>query len=422
MASLQVRNKRYYIVFSRRVGEKLEQKKFSLRTKSKREAAKLRIEFEELYEKDEINPFGSWTPKTHFDKSRNASPAIITLSDFKALFLEQRKHVRQVTRDNYERHLNMLEKELGSTIPVTLITENDMRTFCFQSHLSVATQASYVTHYKVFFKWLEKLGAIKQDPMSGIKKPKVPRNVSQKILSEEQLHEVFKAHREDIREKRRLRQITTRSQFRIWFRPVASIAFYGGLRVSEVVKLTWDNVDLTRRQITLTGTKSGEERVIPIRKELLIRMKAWRKFDRFNGKGLVFPSETGFDAMQGMSKGNVSKVLRKYVDAAGLPKTVKFHGLRHSFGTENLRRGYDINEVSKLMGHNSLEVTKIYEHLTPNDLMNKMKKIENESDEQEKRLKELEEKERKLRELENQLRVKEKELLLKEESLRKKND
>jgi|GEM_PF-472277 len=421
MASLQKRNKVYYIVFSKREGDNLEQKKFSLKTKSKREATKLKIEFEELFEKREIDPFGDWSPGKHFDKRKETKRSIITLSELKEEFLSERRHVRKVTRDNYERHLNMLENELGSTLPVVLITEEDMRSFCFQSHLSVATQSSYVTHYKVFFKWLEDNQIIDVSPMTGIKKPKVPKNISEKTIDGVQLKEIFKAHRKDIRKKKSLKQITTRSQFRIWFRPVVSIAYYGGLRVKEVVQLKWGNIDFNRRQITITGTKSGDERVVPIRKELQLILKAWRKFDRFDGNGLVFPSETGFGAMQKMSEGNISRVFREYVDAAGLSKSINFHGLRHSCGTELLRMGYDINEVAKILGHSSLDVTRIYEHLTPNDLMNKMDKIENEIDEQERKEQELMEKEMQLLELEKQLKIKEQELSRREESLKKKN-
>jgi integrase len=249
---------------------------------------------------------------------------------------------------------------------------------------------------------------IKTSPMFGIQKPKVPKNVSQKTINEEQLCKVFKAHREDIREKRRLRQITTRSQFRIWFRPVVSIAYYGGLRVKEVVYLKWDNIDFKRRQITITETKSGDERVVPIRKELLLILKAWKRFDRYGGNGLVFPSETGFDAMQKMSEGNISRVFREYVDIAKLPSTINFHGLRHSCGTELMRMGYDINEVAKILGHSTLQVTRIYEHLTANDLSSKMIKSENEISEQEKKQRSLAEKEKMLLEWEKQLTEREK--------------
>lgn len=107
-----------------------------------------------------------------------------------------------MTRDNYERHLNMLEAQLGSTIPVTMITEQGMRSYCFQSHLSVATHSSYVTHYKAFFNWLEEQGFIDVNPMKGIKKPRVQKNISQKTINDKQLKQIFKAHRADIKEKR----------------------------------------------------------------------------------------------------------------------------------------------------------------------------------------------------------------------------
>lgn len=422
MASLQKRNKIYYIVFSKREGEEFAQKKFSLKTKSKRQATKLKIEFEELFDEGKINPFGQWSPKDHFTDKKKAEPSIITLTDLKEKFLRERKYVRQVTRDNYERHLKMLESELGSTIPVTMITEQDMRSYCFQSHLSVATQASYLTHYNAFFNWLEEQGFIEENPMKDIKKPRVQKNISQKTINDKQLKEIFKVHRDDINSKKDQKHITTRPQFRLWFRPVVSIAFYAGLRVKEIVQLKWENVDFNRKHLTITETKSGDERVIPLRSELFQILKAWRRFDRFEGKGLVFPSETGFSETQKMSKENISRVFRGYVDDAELPKSINFHGLRHSCGTELLRMGYDINEVAKILGHSSLDITRIYEHLTANDLSEKMRKLENDVDKQVKQKQELEKKGKRLQELEEQLRKREKELAKQEGALNKSND
>jgi hypothetical protein len=68
---------------------------------------------------------------------------------------------------------------------------------------------------------------------------------------------------------------------------------------------------------------------------------------------------------------------------------VNFHGLRHSCGTELLRMGYDINEVAKILGHSSLEVTRVYEHLTSKDLTDKMLRIEGELSQHEKEKQEL---------------------------------
>lgn len=137
---------------------------------------------------------------------------------------------------------------------------------------------------------------------------------------------------------------------------------------------------------------------------------------------MVFPSETGFSEPQKMTKGNISRVFRKYVDEAGLSKSINFHGLRHSCGTELLRMGYDINEVAKILGHSSLDITRIYEHLTADDLSDKMRKLENEVDDEVKLKQKLEKKELKLKKLQKQLKNKEKELAEREGALKQSND
>jgi site-specific recombinase XerD len=378
MASLQKRNKVYYIVFSKREGEDFEQKKFSLKTKSKREAVKLKIKYEELYENDEIDPFSNWSPKEYEKRlDVKSQPKVVTLKGLTEKFKSDRKNIRQVTIDAYARHFNMLMNRIGETIPVSMITEEDMRSICYQSHLAIKTQHSYITHYSTFFNWLKSNGFIKSNPMDNIKKPKVPENTSEKTINDRQLEKIFKVYRTDIKKKKDLRQISTRAQSRIWFRPIVSLAYYAGLRVKEVVQLKWSEVDLENEFLTITNTKTGSERVVPMRKELIQILKAWEKLDRYECKGLVFPSETGLAANQGMSKGNISKVFRKYVDKAGLPSSINFHGLRHSCGTNLLRMGMDINNVAKMLGHSSLETTRKYEHLNEKDLKNSLKKIEN---------------------------------------------
>lgn len=212
--------------------------------------------------------------------------------------------------------------------------------------------------------------------MQKIKKPKVPENTSEKTINDEQLKQIFQEYRKDIKEKKNLRQITTRAQSRVWFRPIVSLAYYGGLRVKEIVQIKWSEVDLVNEFLTITNTKTGSERVVPMRSKLRQILKAWKKLDRFGCKGLVFPSESGFTADQGMSKGNISKVFRKYVDDTGLPKSINFHGLRHSCGTNLLRMGMGINDVAKMLGHTSLETTRKYEHLNEQDLKNSLKRID----------------------------------------------
>jgi site-specific recombinase XerD len=378
MASLQQRGNIYYIVFSKRIDGKLYQKKFSLGTSDLKEAKSKKYDFEKQYELGRIDPFNGWTPKQEQHRSiqERKNSSYVTLSDLAKLFVEERSQANTVTKKNYKRHLDMMAKQVGKTMPVKMITEKDIRKFCFRSTLRTATQASYLRHLKVFFRWLKENNHVDQDVTAQIKPPKINDRISGKIISEKELERIFTAYRQDILKKRKLRQIVTEAQSRSWFRPVVMTAFYGGLRRKEIVNLEWGQINFDQKYITVTESKSGKERTIPIRSKLFQILKAWHRKEGQPTSGLVFPSKKAYTENTKMSKSNITKVFKKYALKAQLSKSVNFHGLRHSCATELLKMGLDINEVSKILGHSSLEITKVYEHLTAGDLKDKLEKIE----------------------------------------------
>lgn len=191
---------------------------------------------------------------------------------------------------------------------------------------------------------------------------------------------MFKQYRQDILEKKKKGHIKRVHQTRVWFRPVVMTAFYAGLRVKEIVNLKWQDLDLDNQQLTVTGTKSGDERTIPIREKLFSVLQAWHRYHGYPKKGLVFASMKAYAENIKMDKLNISRVFKSYVKAAGLKDTINFHGLRHSCGTELMRLGFDINETAKILGHKSLDVTRRYEHLTQTDLSDKMQRLEGKDD------------------------------------------
>ncbi len=153
MASLKKRNGTYYIRFFKKIDGKRKQKALSLETKIKREAQKLLIEYEEKFERGQIDPFQGWTPKKEAKKKwQQLRGKYIPLHEAGDKFIEKRSQANQTTKDNYRRHLYTLEDQVGRTMPVTEILEKDIREFCFRDDIKPATQASYLRHLKVFFR------------------------------------------------------------------------------------------------------------------------------------------------------------------------------------------------------------------------------------------------------------------------------
>ncbi|HEX6982425.1 MAG TPA: tyrosine-type recombinase/integrase [Balneolaceae bacterium] len=391
MASLKKRSGSYYIRFFKKVDGKRKQKALSLGTKIKREAQKLLIEYEDQFERGEIDPFNGWTPKKEAKKKRQKLKGkYIALHKAADQFIEQRSQANANTKKNYKRHLDMLMDQLGKTMPVTEILESDIREFCFRSDLAPATQASYLRHLKVFFRWMHEKDILKEDITSEIKAPKVPQKIAQKTLNREELDEVFKAFDKYYKEMKKKGHVTKPEQMRLWFKPMINMMYYCGMRASEAVNLKWTEVKLKGnpddpddhgRILIINSedhtTKSKLERVIPIREPLKPLLVQWHKDQGEPRDGFAFPSAAGLNRFHGMSAGSLSRSFKKFVRLAeNVPNSVDLHGLRHSCATDLLRKGVPIHIVQKIMGHSSVQVTQIYEHLGMNDITNAVKGID----------------------------------------------
>lgn len=391
MASLKERNGVYYIRFSKTVNGKSVQKTYSLGTKIKRQALKLRLEYEDKFERGEIDPFAGWTPKLEAKKKRQALRGkYIALERAAEQFIAERSQANETTKENYQRHFKMLMDQLGRTMPVTQILENDIREFCFRDDLAAATQASYLRHLKVFFSWMEERGILKEDITSNIKPPKIPQKITQKTVSREELDLIFEAFDEYYKKMEKKGYVTKPEQKRLWFKPMINTIYYCGLRAKEAVNLTWDDIELAEEvpnmeeygwvKITNSDkntTKSGKERIIPIREPLYRWLKSWFKDQGEPEEGYVFPSATGFSPSHQMDPLALSKSYKKFVKLAdGVPNTPTLHGLRHSCATDLMKKGVPAVMVQKIMGHASINTTMIYEHLDSSDVQNAIKGID----------------------------------------------
>jgi len=144
--------------------------------------------------------------------------------------------------------------------------------------------------------------------------------------------------------------------------PVVKCGLLTGMRISEIQKLLWENVDLDNRTITVVveNSKNRRENLIPIDnddllKELL-RLKALDKAD--SGHVFVYDNPRFNKVTAIPVKLHFSEIARK----AGLKGKVTFHHFRHTVATTMLQNGIDLKTVSQFLGHASLKTTEIYLH------------------------------------------------------------
>jgi integrase len=141
------------------------------------------------------------------------------------------------------------------------------------------------------------------------------------------------------------------------------LSLYCGLRAGEVFNLTWQHVDLAHRHVTLTETKGGKDRTVPM-PERVFEMFRSRK-EGF-GDALVFPDS------KGRKRDRMSKTFDRAVDELGLNAGVSdsksrlvFHSCRHTCASWLVQAGVPLITVKEILGHSTIALTERYSHLAP---------------------------------------------------------
>jgi integrase/recombinase XerD len=146
-------------------------------------------------------------------------------------------------------------------------------------------------------------------------------------------------------------------------RALLELAYAGGLRVSELVGLTRDAVDLNGRALTVTG-KGDKQRLVPFGRAAARALAQWLErgrpqLARNSRVDHVFVNARGGP----LSRMGWWKILRGHARGAGVTARVHPHALRHSFATHLLEGGADLRVVQELLGHARVSTTAIYTHL-----------------------------------------------------------
>jgi integrase len=139
-------------------------------------------------------------------------------------------------------------------------------------------------------------------------------------------------------------------------RPIVTVALHTGMRLSEILKLKWDQVDLRHGFILLEITKNGERREIPIDNMLK---------EMFNSMPYSVESIYVFtDPKTGEPYKTIKRSFGTALKKAGI-RDFRFHDLRHTFASQMVMAGVDLISLKDLLGHKSLSMTMRYAHLAP---------------------------------------------------------
>jgi len=167
---------------------------------------------------------------------------------------------------------------------------------------------------------------------------------------------------------RLIQQPDTKKEIGLRDRAILELLFSGGLRVSELVGLNKDHINLKRREFMVRG-KGQKDRPIFI-SQSAAEWLTWY-LDKRNDtlQPLFIRYSGGADELNNgeyrrLSARSIQRMIARYARLAGITKKVTPHTLRHSFATDLLMNGADIRSVQSMLGHSNIATTQIYTHIT----------------------------------------------------------
>jgi len=261
-------------------------------------------------------------------------------------YLELEKGLSQNTLDAYRRDLESFSDALN------IDDINSVDRIMINSYVRTLRENKYaptsiirkVASLRGFFKWASSVGILEKNPAATLEQPKVPQRLP-KVVSVKEIEDMLHNNLTPIQHV------------------VMELLYSCGLRVSELVNLKLNDIDLASKYVRCFG-KGSKERIIPIgetakntvkeylpQRELLVRkynLETKRLLILENGRLITRQDVYTFIHEQGKK----------------IHKNISPHTLRHSFATHLLENGADLRIVQELLGHSDVSTTQLYTHIS----------------------------------------------------------
>lgn len=256
------------------------------------------------------------------------------------------------TNRDYNKELlklaSFLENNTDSLGSVTTSLLREYLYFVKESRkLSQTSISKVIAIIKSFFNYLEEEEIIEKNPSRKIKVPKkinrIPRVISKTefdILISSIDFSPVRCRKNIIRDKL-----------------IISMLFYTGIRRAELLNLSWNDLNLENNILIVRAGKGNKDRIIPIHKNLLSLIDAYLTLRLPLKNNALFIGESG----KKLCKNSFTFILKMHLNLSGLAKKgYSAHSFRHGFATHLIESGVDLFKVQRLLGHQSLDTTKVY--------------------------------------------------------------
>lgn len=259
-------------------------------------------------------------------------------------YLELEKGLSQNTIDAYRRDLyHFAENNLILETVDRLAINNFVRSLKEQK-LAPTTIIRKIASLRGFFKWANSMNVIKKNPASTLEQPKIPKRLP-KVITIKEIEEIL------------------RQNLSLLDMVIVELLYSCGLRVSELVNLKINDIDINSKYVRCFG-KGSKERIIPMGKNAIDSIKKYLPEREFLQKKYNINSKKFLIAESGryINRQDVYTLINKL--GKTINKHISPHTLRHSFATHLLENGADLRVVQELLGHSDVSTTQLYTHIS----------------------------------------------------------
>ena len=259
-------------------------------------------------------------------------------------YLELEKGLSQNTIDAYRRDLSDFAQNVEDIHSINRMNINAYVRTLRERKLAPTSVIRKVASLRGFFKWATSSGILEKNPAATLEQPKTPQRLP-KVVSVKEIDEMLHNNLTPLEHV------------------MMELLYSCGLRVSELVNLKLNDIDLSSKYVRCFG-KGSKERIIPIGEQAKTVVKEYfptrelliKKYN-LTTKNLLIKDNGHFVTRQDVYN---------FIHAQGklIHKNISPHTLRHSFATHLLENGADLRVVQELLGHSDVSTTQLYTHIS----------------------------------------------------------
>lgn len=229
------------------------------------------------------------------------------------------------------------------------LDQQHLRMFAAREHrrgLSPRSIQRRLSACRGLFRFLMREGELRQDPAGDVRPPKARKRLPTPL---------------DTDAMARLLEFRSDDRLGIRDKAIMELFYSSGLRLSELLGLTLDRLDLRGREVRVLG-KGGKERIVPVGRQAVAAIERWlaeRTTLADVGERTVFVGVNG----KPLGPRIVQRRIAQWARLQGLPEHVHPHMFRHSFASHLLESSQDLRAVQELLGHANIATTQVYTHL-----------------------------------------------------------